>query len=422
MRKVFSVFLVIAVLFSAAAMVSAAGGASWGGPSVVRAGDTITLTFYAGGGIYGGSGSVSYDPNILTLEGYTQLIGGDWVLEWGGNNFLFYDNSLSSPINGSSAIFKATFTVNASAPVGVSITVSATGVTLSDGDQDIGIGTVSYNATIAEPLSGNCDLSSLTLGGVSVYPAFSPSVTYYSAAVPYAVSAVSVEAVAAHSGATVSVYNPQLTANATTTVEITVTAENGAKKTYTIGIFREQDPNYVPSSNADLESLFVDGFSLSPAFQKDVTQYYIWLPYEAEQIALSAATEDSKASYTVGQWEQLPAGERTDIPVTVMAEDGTLKVYTITVFRAPSHDRVEDFLSGSPAETEPTEPVETDPPETTAPRPTETQPDTPAQPPVQRELPAFLLPGGIGFVLGAGIAALIAALCRKKRDSIDPLP
>ncbi len=415
MRKVFSVFLVIAVLFSAAATVSAAGGASWSGPSVVRAGDTITLTFYAGGGIYGGSGSISYDPSTLTLEGYTQLIGGNWMLEWGGSNFLFYDNSLSSPINGSSAIFKATFTVNASAPVGASVSVSANGVILSNGDQDMPIGTISYSATIAEPLSDNCDLSSLTVGGVSLSPAFSPSVTYYSAAVPYAVSAISVEAAAAHSGATVSVYNPQLTANATTTVEITVTAENGAKKTYVIGIFREQDPNYVPSSNADLEDLAVEGFSLSPAFRKDVTQYYIWLPYETEQITLSAATEDSKASYTAGHWEQLPAGEQTDIPVTVMAEDGTLKVYTITVFRAPSHDRVEDFLSGAPIQTEPTEPAETDPPETTAPQPPETQPEPPVDAPENPRIPAFVLPGGIGFVLGAGIAALIAALCRKKR-------
>lgn len=415
MRKVFSVLLVIAVLLSAAATVSAAGGASWSGPSVVRAGDTITLTFYAGGGIYGGSGSVSYDPSILTLEGYTQLIGGDWVLEWGGNNFLFYDNSLSNPISGSSAIFKATFTVNASAPVGASVSVSATGVTLSDGDQDMVIGTVSYNAAIAEPLSGNCDLSSLTVGGVSIYPAFSPTVTYYSAAVPYAVSAVSVEAAAAHSGATVSVCNPQLTANATTMVEITVTAENGARKTYSISIFREQDPNYVPSSNANLESLTVAGFPLSPVFQKDVTQYYIWLPYETEQITLSAATEDSKASYTVGQWEQLSAGERTDIPVTVMAEDGTLKVYTVTVIRAPSHEQVEDYLSGTPTETEPTEPAETDPPETTAPQPPETQPEPPVDTPENPRIPAFLLPGGIGFLLGAGIGALIAALCRKKR-------
>ena len=43
------------------------------GPSVVRAGDTITLSFSAGGGIYGGSGSVFGMVIGATLIGVINL-------------------------------------------------------------------------------------------------------------------------------------------------------------------------------------------------------------------------------------------------------------------------------------------------------------------------------------------------------------
>lgn len=422
MKKFFSILLVIAVFLCAAPTVSAAGSAGWTGPSVVRAGDTITLTFYAGGGIYGGSGTVSYDPNVLTLQGYAPCLGGDWALEWGGNNFLFYHNSLSELISDNRAIFTATFSVNASAPVGTAITVSAEGVTLSNKSQDLPVGTVSYTATVAEPLSGNCNLSALSLSGIDIYPAFSPSVTYYSANVPYSVGAVTVTATAESAGATVSVYNPPLAANATTTLSVTVTAENGTQKIYSIGVARAQDPNYVPSNNSNLSSLTAEGYVLSPLFQPDVTQYYIWVPYETEQINLSAKTEDAKASYAVGACDQLAAGERTNIPVTVTAEDGTQNIYIVSVVRAPSHDQVEAFLSGEPAETEPTEPSEPD--ETEPTEPVESEPTTPLPTeaaPVQTQTPAkqritkYLLVGGIGFLTGIALFGLFVLLFKKRR-------
>ena len=146
-------FLIVAVLLvSLAPAAFAAGSASMSGPAVVRAGDTITVSFVAGGGILGGSGSVSYDTSKLTLKGYTQIIGGSWAVEFSGDNFVFYDNSMASPINGSTTIFTATFTVNAGLATGTAISVTASGVTLSDGQSDTGAGSPTYCATIAAPL------------------------------------------------------------------------------------------------------------------------------------------------------------------------------------------------------------------------------------------------------------------------------
>ena len=358
LKKIISILLVIALIACFVPAVSAAGSASLSGPSVVRAGDTITLSFSAGGGIYGGSGSVSYDSSQLTLQGYSQSVGGSWAVEFNGNSFVFYDNSMASPIGSSTTIFTATFAVKSGVATGASVSVTASGVTLSDGQQDIGAGSPSWSTTIAAPLSGNCNLASLSVSNAALSPAFSAGTTSYTVSVPYSVSSLNISAGAAHPGAKVSIDNPTLSPASNTTVRITVTAENGAEKTYTIKAWRAQDPNYVESSNANLESLSVDGYQLSPAFAVDVLQYYIWLPYEAETVTINAEEEDGRASVSIGECPELIPGKGVDIPVTVTAEDDTQQIYTITVIRAPAHEDIEKYLTcDHEEEPEPTEPI-----------------------------------------------------------------
>ena len=359
---------------------------------------------------------MSYDPAVLTLKGYKQLLDDSWEFECAQNFVFNIDKVSASPIVGTTAIFQATFTVNANVAVGTQISVSALNVNLSDGQRDMPIGTVSYSATVAEPLSGNCNLGALTVSGANISPAFSPATTYYTAKVPFSVSKLSVTATAQDDGAKVSIHNPQLAAGTTTTVQITVTAENGTKKTYNIAVTREQDPNYVPSSNTNLKKLEVKGQALSPAFGKDVDQYYIWLPYEVDKIELTAATEDAKASYKIEDSTQLPAGKKTDIPVTVTAEDGTQKVYTVSVVRAPAHDQVEDYLNGLLAKPQPEVQPEVQPQVTKPTTPDPTEPSEPNAPDEDQNITKLLLIGGLGFVAGAGIMALILCLLRKKKQ------
>lgn len=433
MKRIFACLICVVLLFSAAPSVFAAGSASLSGPSVVRAGDTITLSFTAGGGIYGGSGVISYDSSQLTLQSYSQSIGGSWAVEFNGNNFVFYDNSMASPIISSATIFQAVFTVNSSLAAGTGISVTASGVTLSDGKQDTQIGSRTYSATIAPPLSGNCNLASLTVSNATISPAFSPSVTKYSVSVPYSVSSLAITATAEDANAKVSVNNPTLTAASTTNVTITVTAENGATKTYTISAKRAQDPNYVKSSNANLGSLSVEGYSLSPAFSADVTQYYIWLPYETETITIDSKAESGKASVAVSEYAELTPGEGTDIAVTVTAEDGTQLSYTITAFRAPAHEDVEAFLEKVAAPVpEPTEPP-TEPATEPTTEPTTAPTTEPAtQPPTEPApqdasgngslLVVYILGGLLCAAVGAAAAILVMTLLAKKRKAADDAP
>lgn len=404
-KKFFAYALIVFLLATQVPTVWAAGSASVKGPGTVRAGDTITVSFSAGGGIYGGSGTVSFDSSQLTLKKYSGSLSGSWKVEFNGNKFVFYDNDMSSPISGSKTIFKASFTVNKNLEPGTKISVSVGSIKVTDGSKDTGLGTKTYSATIAPPLSGNCKLASLTVSNANISPAFSTGTTSYTASVPFTTSSLKVSAKAEDPDAKVTIKNTKLTAGATTTVSITVKAPNGATKTYTIKVKRAQDPNYVPSSNAKLKQLSVKDFMLSPAFSQDVQQYYVWLPYEVDQISLEAAAEDKKAEVKIGKAENLEAGKATDIPVTVTAEDEkTLITYTVTAIRAPAPFDMAALLN--PQATEPTEePTE----ESTA--PTEPAYTAPIDIRTDTMMIIYLIGGGIlclamGIALGIGIKIL----------------
>lgn len=423
MKKICICLVCLMVLASLAPMAMAAGSASLSGPDAVRAGDTITLTFYAGGGIHGGSCNVSYDSSQLTLQGYSAAIGGSWAVEFGGNHVVFYDNSMASPIS-SSSIFRATFKVADSLPAGTTISVSVNGITLSDGQQDMGMGSRTYSTTILPPLSGDCDLASLTVSGATISPAFDPAVVNYTASVPFTTASLGVQGTASHAGAKVAVNNPGLTAGGTTALSVTVTAENGAVKTYTIRVTRAQDPNYVPSGNTKLKQLAVEGWQLSPAFDPAVTQYYVWLPYETETVSMSAAPEDSKATVSIADIGTLTAGMAKDVAVTVTAENGTKLDYVVTVIRAPIHSETNDFLAGV-RETVPTEPEETVPPtieEVVVTEPVETTVPVEVQEPAAENensmVMALVITGVAGLIVGAVLALTIRALTVKRKVAV----
>lgn len=363
-----SVLILCVALLLPATVSAASASASLTGPGTVRAGDTITLSFNLNGsGLYGASGALSYDSSQVTLSGTTQKIGSPWMVEFSGNNFVAYDNNLTNPVKGNATLFTATFKVK-SVAAGTNIKISYTNVVASDGNADANVGTVGYSVTVAPPLSTNNKLSGLTVDNATISPAFSADTTNYTAEVPFSVSKLNVKATAADSKAKVSVNSPSLTPGGTTKVSVTVTAESGEKKTYTISVKREQDPNYKASDNNKLSGIQVEGFLLSPVFAPDTTQYVVWLPNEITSIKISGTAEDKKASVVVVGGEDLAAGQDNPVKVICTAENGEKKEYTVIVKRAAGHDGTVEEL---PDVTEPSATV----PATT--EPTEiTQPDT----------------------------------------------
>lgn len=401
MKKVISLLtaLVLSVVLMLPMTVSAASAsASLSGPGTVRAGDTITLSFNLNGSsIFGASGTLSYDSSQVTLSGTSQKIASPWAVEFNGNNFVAYDNNLTNPINGNKTLFTVTFKVK-NVAAGTNIKISYTGVTASDGNADANVGTVTYSKTVAAPLATNNNLASLTVGNATISPTFSAGTTSYSTSVPFEVSKLNVSATAADSKAKVSVNSPNLTPNGTTKVTVTVTAENGAKKTYTISVKRDQDPNYKASNNNKLSGISVEGFLLSPAFNTDTTQYVVWLPYETTSIKIGGSAADGKASVAVEGGDNLAAGQDNPVKVVCTAENGDKKTYTVIVKRAAAHDGSVEELPDEPSTDEPVD----------------TQPDTEATPKTE---------GGIAWwwmlIVGIGTLAIGVAGGFFGRDIIS---
>lgn len=86
------------------------------------------------------------------------------------------------------------------------------------------------------------------------------------------------------------------------------------------------------SSNNNLASLSVSSGSLSPAFNKNTTSYTVEVENKVTEIAIGGSVEDKKAYADGFKSYPLDEGENK-IEITVTAQDGKTKKYTITVVR-----------------------------------------------------------------------------------------
>lgn len=335
-KKLLTVILTGILLLGAMSFVASAASASvrLAGPEgTIRAGDTIKITVsVSGSDIYGVSGNVTYDSSKLTFNGATSL---GWNADYNGGSFTAYS---SSPLNGSQSLLQLTFTVKASAGDTISVTVS--GVKASGGgDAPFNGNGSTYSKTITAPLSTENSLSSLTISNATLSPSFNENVTSYSAGtVPFSISRLDVKATAKDSAAKVSVSGDSLSVGSNT-VKITVTAESGATKIYTITVTREQDPNYVKESNNAVSSITIDNFLISPPFDANIKSYIVWLPYETTSITIKAQPASSKASVVVEGGSDLKEGNN-EIKIICTAEDGTVQVYLVVAKRATQDSSV----------------------------------------------------------------------------------
>lgn len=195
-----------------------------------------------------------------------------------------------------------------------------------------------YELTITRTKNNNANLSNLLIsGGFSLTPKFSSDVTEYTLLVPNSTDNLEITAYKQDPNALSVTGDGNVKLNTgLNTIEIEVTAENGiTKKKYKIDITREK------SSDATLSSLIVDNGTLSPEFNKDTLKYEVIVPYEIENLGITASTTNENASYVVNGNNNLIVG-KNESTITVTAEDGSLKIYTIDILRQPSTN---NFLS-----------------------------------------------------------------------------
>ncbi len=84
------------------------------------------------------------------------------------------------------------------------------------------------------------------------------------------------------------------------------------------------------SKDNNLKSLKVEGYDISPAFNKNTTEYSVTVPDDVTSIKVSAQENDSKASvYGTGTIDISEGINKIEIVVT--AQNGSTKKYTLTV-------------------------------------------------------------------------------------------
>ena len=86
------------------------------------------------------------------------------------------------------------------------------------------------------------------------------------------------------------------------------------------------------SPNNWLKSLIVGNYSLTPTFTGGTTDYSIILDYSVTNVTVSATAVNGKAVIQGTGSTALQVGENK-IPITVTAQNGTVRTYTVTILR-----------------------------------------------------------------------------------------
>lgn len=190
-------------------------------------------------------------------------------------------------------------------------------------------------------------LKSLSINPGTLSPAFESSNLYYNAVVPSDTSCISVSAKAENSGCRILI-NGKSDAESIkldpggSTIKVTVVAESGEQRVYTVIVAKSL------SCDAYLSSLDVSGTTLSPDFDKDTFIYKGEVSYDTKTLTVNATAHD-KSSIVMVNGEDSPLvnldyGENS-ISVSVTAEDGTEKIYTLTLTRRRASNNYLSALS-----------------------------------------------------------------------------
>ena len=102
------------------------------------------------------------------------------------------------------------------------------------------------------------------------------------------------------------------------------------------------------ASNKSLKTLSIDGFTLDPVFNPETTKYSITLKddFKDDKLKITAVAADEKAKVNIEGNEKFTTGNNM-VKITVTAQDGTTRLYTITVSKGNATTDVNDLKLSS---------------------------------------------------------------------------
>lgn len=105
---------------------------------------------------------------------------------------------------------------------------------------------------------------------------------------------------------------------------------SSALTTTKVEVKEDEEDDEEKSTNKSLKELIVKGYKLTPEFNSQTTKYNLTLNETDEILDITATPEDEKATVNITGNESFKVGNNI-VKITVTAEDGTARIYTITV-------------------------------------------------------------------------------------------
>ena len=125
--------------------------------------------------------------------------------------------------------------------------------------------------------------------------------------------------------------------NETTKPNNNSNSENPNQSSHLISTSTQPGNATIESSDNNLKYLAVDVEGLLPEFSNSITDYYLIVGLDVQNIEVQALAEDAKASVTIVGNKDLQEGENT-IQIIVKAENGNIKTYFIHVTKTDDVD------------------------------------------------------------------------------------
>jgi len=177
-------------------------------------------------------------------------------------------------------------------------------------------------------------------------PSFDKNQSYYRVEVDSTIDKITLEAIASSNKATITCNGKKVSTlkdlelhEGDNTVIITVTAEDGTTRDYTVVIHKKPKENDQKDNNNFLKDIKVSEGTLSPSFDKNQSYYKVEVDSNIDKITLEAIASSNKATITCNGKKvstlkdlNLNYGDNT-VVITVTAEDGSTRDYVVTINR-----------------------------------------------------------------------------------------
>lgn len=294
----------------------------------LRVGDTFKITLkienLTDNAINGIQGILTFNNNLIKCKSVS--IHDNWL---GNINVINEDNygefmylGDSTSIDGNFITFTFEALKEGSATVKVTdLLMALNGVSKELENKE----TNSVLINIARPLDNDARIKELKFDKGTLNKTFNKEIANYILYVDYFEDTININGILESLHATTSGFKEYKLNSNKTIIPITVIAENGNTKTYTIEVIKIDRR----SNNTNLKELTIEGIDIE--FDKDKLEYNIEVDYTVKRLDINAIAEHIK-SVVVIEDSNLEVGQNKII-IKVKAENGDTKDYILNVTR-----------------------------------------------------------------------------------------